>query len=238
MSNIVRTPGAGAAEAVSHIVRTRYGIEFDAREDSWPIDGTQRFDAAAARTLVSPDLLPGLEATLRQACSKYSWSTLVMYGYGLKTFQKKCFPEGVITRWHLADVRRYRTVLLAQFGYEDALRHLRSLLSNWYQAGHAGVSDDLMAALNEMKLKGAEAGRAVRVMDPDEGPLTPQQAHHLIQDLNDAAEAGKLSIGEFSLAYFHLCTGRRPAQSASLKCKDVIEGAGESEPGFPAVQSI
>ncbi|QBP73890.1 hypothetical protein E2K99_02180 [Herbaspirillum huttiense] len=229
----VTTPAGNAAETGSHIVRTRYGIEFDAREDWWPIDGKQGIDVAAIRSLVSPGLLPGLESTLRQACAKYSWATLNMYGYGVKTFRKECFPDGLITSWNLADFRRYRTILLEQFGHEDALRHLRSLLANWHQAKHSGVSDDLMASLKEMKLKGVEAGRAVRVMDPDEGPLTPQQAHHLIQDLNDAAEAGKLTISEFSLAYFHLCTGRRPVQSAALKCKDVIEGSGEPEPGFP-----
>lgn len=55
----------------------------------------------------------------------------------------------------------------------------------------------------------------------------------LLGGLIDAAEAGKLSIGDFSLAYLHVCTGRRPIQSASLKCKDVIQTSGEAEPGFP-----
>jgi hypothetical protein len=95
-----------------------------------------------------------------------------------------------------------------------------------------------MAALKEMRLKGIETGRAVRVKDPDEGPLTPQEFHHLSQDLSDAAEAGKLGIDDFSIVYFHLCTGRRPIQSALLKCKDVIERPGEPEPGYPEGRPI
>lgn len=234
----VDAPETSADQPGSHIVRTRYGIEFDARSDWWPIDGKQGMDVAGIRVLVSAELLPGLEATLRHACTKYSWATLVQYRWALKNFQKEFFPEGAITRWDLADFRRYRKVLLAQYGHEDSLRQLRSLLVNWHSGGQAGVSSELIASLKEMRLKGAETGRAVRVMDPDDGPLTPEEFHHLLQDLHDAAATGELRISEFSLAYFHLCTGRRPVQSSALKCKDVFKGSSDPEPGFPEGQSI
>lgn len=238
MSTRTQTIAPSADLAGSHIVRTRYGIEFDARADWWPIDGKQGIDVAAIRALVSPELLPGLEATLRHACTKYSWATLKQYRYSIKSFQKECFPEAVITGWELADFRSYRKVLLDQFGHEDYLRQLRSLLVIWHSGGHAGVSEPLIASLKEMRLKGAEAGRAVRVMDPEEGPLTPEEFQNLLQNLHDAAAAGKLGIDEFSLAYFHLCTGRRPSQSAALKCKDVLESVSDSEPGFPQGRPI
>lgn len=238
MNTRVYAPETRADQPDSHVVRTRYGIEFDARSDWWPIDGKQGIDAAATRALVSAELLPGLEATLRQACTKYSWATVVQYRWSLKNFQKEFFPDGVITKWNLADFRKYRKLLLDQFGHEDYLRHLRSLLGNWHSSGHVGVSSELIASLKEMRLKGAEAGRAVRVMDPDDGPLTPEEFHHLLQDLHEAAAAGALSIEEFSLAYFHLCTGRRPAQASALKCKDVLQCLSDPEPGFPEGQPI
>jgi len=229
---------SGLDQADAPIVRTRYGIEFDAREAWWPIDGKQGIDVESLRALVAPALLPGLEATLRHAAGKYAWATMAQYLWALKGFQRACFPSKRISAWRLADFRRYRTVLMSEFGHEDSLRQLRSLLVNWHGGRHAGVSDSLIASLKEMRLKGVEAGRAVRSMDPDSGPLTPDEFHHLLSGLVDAAEAGKLGLGDFSLAYFHLFTGRRPIQSASLKCKDVVETLGDPEPGFPNGQPV
>lgn len=229
----IHTSAAGNDPSTSHIVRTRYGIEFDAREGRWPVNEKQGIDVESIRAMIAPILLPGMEATLRHAFTKYSWSTLTQYRSALSHFQKSCFPAGAITAWQLSDFRRYRKTLLAEFGHEDYLRHLRSLLVNWHGGRHEGVPDSLIASLQEMKLKGGEAGRAVRVMDPNEGPLTPEESHHLLQDLNDAAESGTLSIDKFSLAYFYICTGRRPVQSAAMKCMDVFEDHGDPEPGFP-----
>ncbi|GHD82424.1 site-specific integrase [Vogesella fluminis] len=226
-----QTLEAALVQPDSHIVRTRYDIEFDAREGWWPIDGKQGLDVELMRALVSPALQPGLEATLRHACTKYSWATLNQYRWALSKFREICFPDGPIISWKIADFRRYRKALLSKFGHEDYLRHLRSLLVNWHSGRHAGVSDELIASLKEMRLKGVESGRAVRTMDQDDGPLSTEELHHILQDLNDAAEAGGLDIEEFSLAYFHLTTGRRPSQSAALKCKDVQECEGDPEPG-------
>ena len=220
-------------DAASHLVRTRFGIEFDAREERWPIDGLREVDVGDMRTLVSPVLLHGLERTLRDAARVYSWPTLNQFRSALRHFKKTIRPDGQIAEWKLADLRRYRAVVMEEYGHEDSLRHLRSLLVNWQKGRYPGVSDELIAALKGMRLKGAEAGRAVRVMDPDKGPLTPDELHALLQGLNDAAEAGRLALDEFALAYLHLLTGRRPIQSAQLKCKDVVERLGDAEPAFP-----
>lgn len=216
-----------------HLVRTRFGIEFDARDDWWPIDGKRRIDAHAMRAIVAPALLAGLEATLKHAATKYAWATMLQYCVAVNSFRKVCFPSGKITSWRLADFRRYRAVLLAERGHEDYLRHLRSFLVNWHSGRHPGVSDALISELKQMRLSGAETGRAVRSMDTNDGPLTPDEFHDLLDCLTDAAEAGTLSICDFSLAYFHLCTGRRPIQSLSLKCKDVIETLSDPEPNYP-----
>lgn len=228
----------GVGQTGSHVVRTRYDIEFDAREGWWSIDGKQGIDVESLRSLVAPALLVGLEATLRFASQHYSWSTLHLFTTAVKHFQRACFPAGRILAWKLTDFRKYRALLLAEFGHEDYLRHLRSFLVNWHAGRHAGTSVALMAALKEMRLKGVEAGRAVRSMNTDSGPLTPDEFHHLMSGLTDAAESGELGLRDFSLAYFHLCTGRRPIQSASLKCKDVIETLSDPEPGSPNGQPI
>ena len=113
MSTRMRAPSLGTDTSASHIVSTRYGIEFDAREDWWPINGKQGIDIGSIRALIAPTLLPGLEATLRHASTKYSWATLTQYRWALAHFQRTCFPAGTITTWQITDIRRYRQILLA-----------------------------------------------------------------------------------------------------------------------------
>lgn len=234
MSGVLDLSAVSAnAGSSPHLVRTRYGIEFDARKDWWPINGRQGIEVAYVRSAVAPDLLHGLESTLRDAARRYSWSTMQQYIAAMKHFQRTMFASGQIKRWHHVDLRNYRAVLVREFGHEDYLRHIRSMLANWQKAGYPGVPIKLAKLLADMRLKGAETGRAVRVMDPDKGPLSPDEFHHLLQCLNDAAEGGRLNLDDFSLAYLHLSTGRRPVQSAYLKCKDVVQRMGDSEPAFP-----
>lgn len=220
-------------DSTSDLVRTRYGIEFDAREDWWPIDGRQGISVGPLRALVSPALRDGLELTLRDCARRYSWATISQFCWALRHLQKTIFGADLIGGWRLADLRKYRAALIKEFGHEDYLRHIRSFLTNWHKARHPGVTDELIAALKEMRLKGVEAGRAVRVMDPDKGPLSPDELHSLLQGLNDAAESGRLDLDAFSLAYLHLMTGRRPKQIAHLKCKDVVQRLGDPESAFP-----
>lgn len=217
----------------SNLVRTRFGIEFDANEDVWPIDGKRVINAAAIRSLMSPDLLPGLEMTLRESAARYSWATLAQYGYSLTQFQKKIFPNGKITRWNIADIRAYRVEQMKSFGHEDGVRSIRSLLVNWNKGRWLGVSKEFISALCEMKLKGTQTGRSVRVMDAQKGPLSLDEKHDLIQSLHETAERGALTLSDYSLAYLHLMTGRRPIQSAHLKCRDVVLRMGSSEPAYP-----
>ena len=221
------------AELGSDLVRTRFGIEFDASEDVWPIDGTHKLDVGDIRGQLALGLQFGLEMTLRESATRYSWSTLDQFRWSLKHFRATQFPGGKITHLHLADMRLYRAALIKEFGHEDYLRHIRSMLVNWQKGRWPGASRELIDGLLEMKLKGVEAGRAVRTMDAEKGPLTPDERHGLIQGLHDAAEAGSMTLEDYSLAYLHVMTGRRPVQSAQLKCKDVILRPGDPEPGYP-----
>lgn len=230
----IRAPHHKAAESGDdHLVVTRYGIEFDARADWWPIDGRQGIDAASVWSLVSPELRAGLQKAFRAGARRYSWGTLIQYVYGLRHYQKSCFPKGEITHWRLSDLRLYRTVLMKEFGNEHYLLSVRSVLILWHKGSSTGVDKDLIASLNEMRLKGREAGRAVRVMDPDKGPFTEQELHSLVEGLNDAAERGALSLDAYSAVYLHVASGRRPVQSANLKCLDLVRQIGDPDAEYP-----
>lgn len=216
-----------------HLVVTRYGIEFDARKDRWPINDREGIDAATLWSLVSPELRAGLQKTFRAGARRFSYGTLTLYISSLKHYQKSRFPKGEITRWHMSDLRLYRAVLMKEFGNEHNLLNVRSVLSLWHKGGAPGVDKDLIVALHEMRLKGREAGRAVRVMDPDKGPLTEQELHALVEGLNDAAERGALSLDAYSAAYLHVASGRRPIQSAHLKCIDLLRHVGDPDAEYP-----
>lgn len=220
-------------DVASHLIRTRYGIEFDAREGWWPIDGKNGVDVSVARSLVGPQLSAGLEATLRDCATRYAPSTLHLFVQSLRNFSNLMCEGQRVDAWDLTVFRNYRVVLMNEYGHEDYLRHIRSLLVRWDKGRWPGIPASLVTSLKEMKLKGAETGRAVRVMDPEEGPLTPDELDSLMQNLNDAAEGGHLSLSDFSLAYLHILSGRRPIQTAYLKCKDVVQRVGEPDDTFP-----
>ncbi len=216
-----------------HLIRTRYDVEFDARSDVWQIDGKKNLNVATFRAQVSAGLLPGLELTLRDAARRYSPSTLEQYLAAVKHYRRIMQDGRKIARWDLAAFQTYRATLLRDFGHEDYLRQIRSLLTNWRNARHPGVSQDLIDELNQMKLKPAEYGRAVRVKDGSKGALAPLELHSVLQGLHDGAEHGSLRLGEYCLGFFHVMSGRRPKQTASMKCVDIIETMGDPEPEFP-----
>ncbi|MDE2290178.1 MAG: hypothetical protein KGK15_18135, partial [Burkholderiales bacterium] len=158
------------------LVRTRFGIEFDPNADVWPIDGRQSIDAAGLWPLVSAELQPGLKQTIRTAAAKYSWATLHQFAFAIRHLRKAMF-DGPVSRWNIADFRQYRDILLKEFGHEDYLRSIRSLLLLWYQGRWPGVDKHLIDALKAMRLKGTQVGRAVRVGDDGKGPLTEQELY-------------------------------------------------------------
>lgn len=232
-SEIDTIPGSTLQpSAAPYLVTTRYGVTFDSREDSWPIDGKSSLNVGALRACVAPCLLQGLEATLREDARKYATGTLLAIGRALKHFKATMFSTGQIERWHETDLRNYRARLDEMFGNEYYLVELRSFLSRWQSLRGPGVTADIVTALEGMHQKRSEKGCAVRMMDPDHGPLLPDELHHLTRDIYQAAENGRLDLEELSLATFHIVTGRRPGQSVALKCKDVDRSRkADAQPG-------
>jgi integrase len=232
-SEIDTIPGSTSeSSAAPYLVTSRYGVTFDSREASWLLDGKNSINAGALRACVAPCLLEGLEATLREDARKYATATLVEVGTALKHYKATMFPTGQIERWHETDLRNYRARHNETFGHDRNLLVLRSFLRRWQALRSPGVAADTVKALEGMHLKHRETGRAVRTMDPDQGPLLPDELHHLTRDIYRAAEDGRLELEELSLATFHIVTGRRPGQSAALKCKDVDRSRkADAQPG-------
>ena len=215
-----------------HLVTSRDKITFDSRAKTWPLSAKINFDVQAARDRVGIDLMEGLEATFRNLASTRAGPTVAQYGLVLSHFQAAMFPGKKIRRWALIDFQNYRAKLIEEFGNETYLVKLRAFLKHWAALRQPGLEPAVTKALEGMNLTQYETGRAVRTSEPNEGPLTPDELHHLALDIYKACEDGRLDLQDLSLATFHIVTGRRSGQSAALKCKDVDRSrSADPEPG-------
>jgi hypothetical protein len=223
----LRLPDSRADE--TYLVTTRDGITFDSREPIWPITAKASVDVGRVRERLDAPLLDGFNATMRVLASRHAPGTMESVSTVLLHYHKVMCRKRSIRQWHEVDFRNYRAKLIAEFGHESYLIKLRSFLKHWKALRHPGVSDAAWTALEEMRLKGAPTGRAVRTMDSEKGPLSQEEIHQLTLDVYRAAEEGRIDLEDLSLTLFHIITGRRPCQSAALKCKDV-DGSRRADP--------
>lgn len=210
-----------SAHDEQYLVTTRDGITFDSRDAKWPVSTKRTANIGRVREAFDGGLLGGLNGTLRSLASKHGPETMASTVNSLLHFHKSMFLDGQVTRWHIADLRNYRAKLVTELGCEDYLIRLRTFLKHWKALRHAGLSSSTVDALTEMRLKAAATGEAVRTLDSEKGPLSPEELHQLTLDVYKAAEDGRVGVEDLSLMVFHIVTGRRPGQSAALKCKDV-----------------
>lgn len=210
--------------ASSQIEVSHQGETFDIYADEWKLDTRITLKIAPLRALMQPGLQVGLTMTLCHLARNRSPTVLMGLSSALKDYAKCVVPGKTITDWRVVEIQNYRETLIQRFGNEGYLARLRSFLKTWHDLRYPGVDRKVFETLKEMTLKGSEAGRAVRSMDPEEGPLEPTELHTLAKGIQSAYERDTLGLEHFSLSLFHIATGRRPSQSANLKCKDLDEG--------------
>lgn len=115
----------------------------------------------------------------------------------------------------------YRSTLDRE--HEWYLGSLRGFLKSWIRLGYLGINDDVKNLLDNWRLKGNIKGRAVQTLCPTEGPLSDLEFEALHQKLTEGFESNAINTEDFILAQVFISTGRRPAQLADLKAKDLIE---------------
>lgn len=205
----------------SQIEKSLLGELFDVYSEKWKISTriTLRIDQLSS--LFAPELLEGLIMTLSHYARNKSPSTCQAIISSLRNYAKTIFPKRKINNWLAADFKNYRKLLVERYRHESYLNDIRAFLKTWYELRHPGVCREVYISLNAMRLKHSEAGRAVRTMDPVKGPLEPVEFHTLTKDIYHAYEQGIIDLEKFSISLFHIATGRRPSQSAAIKCKDI-----------------
>lgn len=205
----------------SQIEKSLLGELFDVYSDKWKISTRVTLRVDKISLLFAPELLEGLIMTLSHYARNKSPSTCQAIIASLRNYAKTMFPRNEIKNWVAADFKNYRKFPIERFQHESYLNDIRVFLKTWYDLRYSGVSRDLYISLNAMRLKQVEAGRVVRTMDPLKGPLEPFEFHSLTKDIYYAYEQGKIDLEQFSISLFHIATGRRPSQSAAIKCKDL-----------------
>lgn len=200
------------------------GEAFDIHADEWKLSTRITLKVNPLRALMAPGLQEGLTMTLCHLARNRAPQGLQQLSTILKDYAKRVNPGKTIADWRVVYLQNYRETLIQRFGHEAYLSRLRSFLKAWHDLRYPGTDRKVYEALKEMTLKGPETGRAVRSMDPEEGPLEPTELHTLAKDIQSAYDQDTLDLDHFSLCLFHIATGRRPSQSANLKCKDLDEG--------------
>lgn len=209
-------------EPTEHHIKTRYSnIWVDTRESIWTPDGKKPVNVGAAREDVAPSLHHGLEALLRHYVSRVAAGTLSAYLAAIRHYRQIVFGTAPISRWHIDDLTNYRNKLVKQVGHEENLIKLRAALKTWCALRLPGVDLEVVEALESWRLKGMEIGRAVRRMDPESGPLLPQEYGDLDAGVFRGSEMGVVNLADLCLYILHAYSGRRAEQTCSLKCLDI-----------------
>lgn len=95
------------------------------------------------------------------------------------------------------------------------------VLRRWKSLGYEGVSDDVVAYLDQISVKGTVKGEAVLTQDPISGPFSDIELESTIAGLDGAFEDAKLKLRSYVLCLLEILLGSRMVQFAALKACDI-----------------
>lgn len=205
------------------ILSNKNGYEFNLESDTWVLSRERKVKFSWAYGILSEYFL----ASLRKALGYYAVNYSADYTFNLmervRVFLVWRSQEiGLISEVTVEDLISYRFYLTRD--REWYLGSIASLLKKWGELGISGLSSDIPHLLKSWTLKGNEKGVAVQTKDPLKGPLTDLEYESLQQALVDSFEVDQINLEDFVLVTLFMATGRRPAQLADLKAKDLIIG--------------
>ncbi len=107
------------------------------------------------------------------------------------------------------------------------LGNLSGFLKKWHSLGVVGVTDDAIALLKQLRLKGNRKGEAVSTMDTLDGPFTDLEVEAIHTAVDNGYKMGDISLDDYLLVWLFLALGQRPIQYASLKVCDFGASVGK-----------
>ncbi len=215
-------------------VRTRGGAAFDPRLDTWV------YQDSVTRVALDFSRLGALSPPMRQASKR----ALVWYAENRSSshlrnlFDRFCHLVGFLTVDRNSVIDEITDVDL--LNYKASLNpatvwyfgSITGFLKRWHGMGLPGISDNALALLEALRVRGNAKGVAVLTMDPETGPFTDIELAQIQSTLNDVFERREIREEPYLLAWLFMALGQRPSQFAALKVRDLIAVTTDGEPQY------
>jgi len=212
------------------------GLRFNLHADRWPLDAHNTIGVDDVRALCgSPVLADSCIRTLAWYAENTSSSGL-QNSLMPKVRSFLSFVQGKLRsdEIHAAVVASYRHFCRDRDGHENAMARIRPFLKRWHHLGYPGVSVELVDMISDWTFKSSEKNVAVNRLDPNEGPLMPDEHASWIALCLSALQKGVMSLEDIVCVRLLSVTGRRPEQVRQIKLKDMddtrFEDAGDGQP--------
>lgn len=230
-------PDAGASsQPPSEWHESRERKQFDLYADRWQLTTKDSVNVGLLRALLpSPILQDGAIRTLAHLAKTQSFGhcdgTARMMRHLLQFWK---IPLG--DEIPAAAVASFRHHCRERDGHDVVISgRIRPFLMKWHALGYQGVSRELVEQMTDWDLVGSERGARVNRLDPNEGPLLPQENLGLQALALTAFERGAVELSDYASFRLVSLGFRRPVQIAALKGKDLDDSRLEdSKPGQPS----
>jgi hypothetical protein len=155
------------------VARTRAGVEFDPRSDRWSYrDDMSNVSLDFGKLCATASFLASAKLTLLWYVERLSASHLINLFMRLLHYTKtvSAWRDAPINKITSADLISYKASLSSATAWY--LGALSGLFQQWHRLGYPGVTDDAVAFLQQIRIKGNAKGIAVLTHDPISGPFT------------------------------------------------------------------
>lgn len=211
-----------ALQVLPEKVTTRNGAKFNPRMDIWSYrDSTTDVRINFAKLNASSEFINSTKVVLiwyvENKSTKHMMNMFARFQHMLGSFAS---VDEKVSEINSADIVNYRASLSISNSWY--LGSVSGFLKKWHSLGVAGVSDDAIALLKQLRLKGNRKGEAVSTMNPLDGPFTDFEVEAIHTAVESGYKTSVLNIDDYLLIWLFLALGQRPIQYASLKVCDFV----------------
>ncbi|MAY34931.1 MAG: DNA breaking-rejoining enzyme [Spongiibacteraceae bacterium] len=200
--------------APKRLLVSRDDREFNVESNSWRLNKNISIRVDWISDINSP-LSDSIRNVLAAFAVDYAAETTKSMNYEARSY----FLKTGDAKFRVDSLISLRSMLLSTEEYR--LSNIRLFVKKWFELGYPGVDREVVDLLTGWRLKGSEKGKAIKRLDPEEGPLTEIEMSALIDAMLQAYLSGQISLSDYALSTLLVYTGRRPIQITSLKIKDI-----------------
>lgn len=215
-------------DALPSVVRTRNGAVFDPRLDVWAYrDSTSNISIDFLSLRADAALILSAKSTLVWYAENKSPDHVKNIWNYFTRFINHCTSNtgAFVSQINPELILNFRSGLRERDSY--FIGTLSGFFKKWHSLNLPGVTDETVALLKQLRIKGNQKGEAVLTMDPENGPYTDIEFESIHSALDDSYDAGRTGLGDYVLAWLVMALGQRPIQYAALKLCDIVVGVGK-----------